>query len=139
VPSNAAARVALAACAVAALVRVPGAVRDARAESRRPDGVAGAIPTLRGLPEGLTELLTRVRATVPAHEPVRLVVNGTTCVALPLNAGAGATFWIQYHLLPRPLTCGDAAWVLYVGGTPAPPDGAEVVVVRPTLVLARVR
>ena len=138
-PSGALAGAVLAACAVAGAVRLPATVRDTRTEARRADGVTGEVPAIRGVPEGMPELLTRVRETVPADEPVRLVVNGTTCAALPLEAGGGLTYWVQYHLAPRPLTCADdARWWVYVGGTPSPPPGATVTTVRPALLIARV-
>lgn len=138
-PPRATAALLLAVCAVAGAVRLPAAVGDARQETRRPDGITGEVPEIRGIPPGTAELLTRVRAMVPADEPVRLVVNGTTCTALPLEAGGGLTYWIQYHLAPRPLTCADdARWWVLVGGTPSPPPGATVTTIRPNLVIARV-
>lgn len=136
---HAAAATVLAACAVAGAVRLPGAVGDARHEARRDARATAEIPAIPGTPEGMPELLARVRELVPEDEPVRLVVNGTTCTALPLRAGAGLTFWIQYHLAPRPLTCSPGArWWVLVGGTPSPPPGAAVTVVRPNLLVARV-
>jgi len=136
-PGPAAALV-LAACAVAGAVRLPAAVGDAREEARRADGITGEVPEIRGAPPGTAELLTRVREMVPADEPVRLVVNGTTCTELPLESGGGLTYWIQYHLAPRPLTCApDARWWVLVGAA-TPPPGAVVTTIRPTLLIARV-
>lgn len=137
-------RLLLLACVLTGLARLPETTDAVLAENRRGADVPDVhgIPAAKGMPEGTPDLFAAVREHVPEDEPVRLVVRGTNCVSLPINAGAAATFWTQYHLLPRPLTCDPGArWWVFVGespgGTIVPPPGSEVVTVRPTLLLVR--
>lgn len=138
-------RLFLAACLVAGIAWLPSTVRAVRSEDRRGAGVPDVhgVPATRGMPEGTPELFSRVRELVPEHEPVRLIVRGTNCTGLPVNAGGGATFFAQYHLLPRPATCDpDARWWVYIGTPPGGaypmPQGATATTVRPNLVIVHV-
>jgi hypothetical protein len=130
----------LAAAALVGLVRLPGELHrqvDSAAAQRdipRVDGLAVQAPIG---PAG-TEFLAFVRRTVPAGEPVRVVQAVAPLSPLedrdsgqPGVCGYGATrltyYWLQYALLPHPMTCAeDARWTVYAGvQSPAPlPAGA---------------
>jgi hypothetical protein len=75
---------------------------------------------------GLNALIARVRAEVPGKVPIRVVLDGANCERLPLARLGGVQYWLQYQLLPHPLSCDpDEPWQVYVMGEP--PDGAEIV------------
>jgi hypothetical protein len=123
---------------VAALAALPRASHDVHAATRDGDRQAydHGIPAIQGAPPDLGVLVQRVRAEVPGHEPVRLVIRDVSCVRLGVGHGGGLQFWLAYQLLPHPVTCDPGArWQVYVDS--AVPDGAEVVTDRLAIVRAR--
>jgi hypothetical protein len=138
------AAVLLVAAAVVGLARLPGELHGqvtSAADQR-------AIPRVGGLavqpPIGVagTEFLAFVRRTVPAAEPVRVVQPVTPLSPLedrdsgqPGVCGYSATrltyYWLQYALLPHPMTCaGNARWTVYARVPPPDPLPAGAVAYR---------
>ena len=141
-----AAAVLLAAAAIVGLVRLPGELhRQVDSATAQRD-----IPRIQGLavqapigPAG-TEFLAFVRRTVPTAEPVRVVQPVAPVSPLedrdsgqPGVCGYSATrltyYWLQYALLPHPMTCaGDARWTVYARvPLPAPLPAGAVAYRRP--------
>lgn len=142
--TRAAAAVLLAAAVVVGLVRLPGELHrqvDSAAAQRQ-------IPRIEGLavqppigPAG-TEFLAFARRTVPATEPVRVVQPVAPLSPLedrdpgrPGVCGYSVTrltyYWLQYALLPHPMTCAeDARWTVYARVPPPDPLPAGAVAYR---------
>jgi hypothetical protein len=118
---------------LASLPRVEREVRESAAARME---VSHGVPVLPGMPAGMEELIATVRDRVPRRTPVRIVTTAGTCRRIPVVEGQGAVYWLQYQLLPRPISCDSRApWTIYLKSQ-APP-GAEVVFARPELTLAR--
>jgi hypothetical protein len=116
------------------LPRVERELGDAAVETRVPtmDGLA----VLHNMPTGTAELIATIRRDLPRKEPVRVVNAGGTCTRVPIGQGQGLVYWLQYALLPRPLTCDPAArWTVYIDVHP--PAGARAVLSVPRLSLVR--
>jgi hypothetical protein len=112
---------------VAALVQVPPAeraLRDVVAAGRDARHVDG-VRVLDRWP-GATDLVLRVRQVVPEDAEVRIVFRGESCGLIRRPVLRGLVFWLQYELLPRPVSCDeDEPWQIWVQTDP--PPGAEVV------------
>jgi len=139
-----AAAVLLAAAAVVGLVRLPGELHrqlDSAAAQRgipRVDGLAVQPP----IGTAGTEFLAFVRRTVPAVQPVRVVQPVTPLSPLedrdsgqPGVCGYSTTrltyYWLQYALLPHPMTCAaNARWTVYARVPPPDPLPAGAVAYR---------
>lgn len=118
---------------LASLPRVEREVRDSDAPKME---VSHGVPVLPGMPAGMAQLIATVRDRVPRRTPVRIVTFAGTCRRIPVLEGQGAVYWLQYQLLPRPISCDSrTAWTIYLKSQ-APP-GAEVVFARPELTLVR--
>jgi hypothetical protein len=113
---------------VAGLARLPATHRAMEAETRLGDAVPydHGTAVLNTSRLGLNALIARVHEEMPGKVPIRVVLDGAVCARLPVVRLGGVQYWLQYQLLPHPLSCDpDEPWQVYVQGEP--PDGAEVV------------
>jgi hypothetical protein len=113
---------------VAGLVRLHATHVALDAETKLGDAVAydHGTAVLNRSRLGLNALIARVHEEVPGTVPIRVVLDGATCERLPVVKLGGVQYWLQYQLLPHPLSCDpDEPWQVYVAGEP--PDGAELV------------
>ena len=119
-------RVLLVLALVAAALRLPqadGELRDRLAGVDRVRYHEGVPMVMR---PGTELLVARARAVIPEDAEVLVVLRGRPCTRMPLREGFGLVFWLQYHLLPRTLTCDPrAAWQIHAYG-PVPPGADEV-------------